>query len=222
LLTESYHPMVGGGENQARTLCASLAEAGVPVTVVTRRWDPMQPGVARVDTSLVHRVGPSGRGHLKKWGLAFTAMSPILAHRHSHRVLIVNGFRVLGIPATLAARCLGMKVILKADSPGEMSGTFFDAGLARFGLSHRSLPVRALIGARNLLLRRADAFVAISSELERELEDHGASGNSKTMASILQKPASSPMESMFRGSFRPTPRSGNGSGARSASRCTAG
>ncbi len=173
LLTESYHPMVGGGENQARTLCASLAEAGVPVTVVTRRWDPMQPGLARVDTSLVHRVGPSGRGHLKKWGLAFTAMSPILAHRHSHRVLIVNGFRVLGIPATLAARCLGMKVILKADSPGEMSGTFFDAGLARFGLSHRSLPVRALIGARNLLLRRADAFVAISSELERELEDHG-------------------------------------------------
>jgi len=64
-------------------------------------------------------------------------------------------------------------VILKADSPGEMSGTFFDAGLARFGLSHRSLPVRALIGWRNVLLRRADAFVAISSVLRQELEDHG-------------------------------------------------
>jgi glycosyltransferase involved in cell wall biosynthesis/folate-dependent phosphoribosylglycinamide formyltransferase PurN len=173
LLTESYHPMVGGGENQARTLSASLAAAGVPVSVVTRRWDPMQPGLARVDASLVHRVGPSGRGHLKKWGLAVTALSPILAHRQTHPVLIVNGFRVLGIPATLAARCFGMKVILKADSSGEMSGTFFDAGLARFGLSHRSLPVRTLIGWRNMLLRRADVFVAISSVLGRELEDHG-------------------------------------------------
>ncbi len=173
LLTESYYPMVGGGENQARALAASLTDAGVSVSIVTRRWDPMQPSLARVDESYVHRVGPSGSGHLKKWGLAFTALAPIFANRHTHRVLVANGFRVLGIPATLAARCLGMKVILKADSPGEMSGTFFDPGLARFGLSHRSLPVRALIGARNLLLRRADAFVAISSELERELEDHG-------------------------------------------------
>jgi glycosyltransferase involved in cell wall biosynthesis len=165
--------MVGGGENQARALAASLETKSAPVTVVTRRWETLQPGVARVDESLVHRVGPTGRGHLKKWGLALTALGPILHHRRTHRVLVVNGFRVLGIPAVLAGRTFGLRVILKGDSPGEMSGSFFDAGLARFGLSHRSIPMRALLALRNGLLRRADVFVAISAELEQELLDHG-------------------------------------------------
>ena len=173
LLTESYHPMVGGGENQARALAGSLESAGTPVIVVTRRWETLQPSIARVDASCVHRIGPSGRGHLKKWGLALTALGPIRAHRRTHRVLVVNGFRVLGIPAVITARWFGLRVVLKADSPGEMSGRFFDGGLARFGLSHRSLPVRLLLRLRNGLLRHADVFVAISSELEQELLDHG-------------------------------------------------
>jgi glycosyltransferase involved in cell wall biosynthesis len=173
LLTESYHPMVGGGETQARTLAASLTEAGLPVTVVTRCWDLLQPRIGRVDACTVERIGPAGRGHLKKWGLALTAFGPIRAHRRHDRVLLVNGYRVLGIPATLAARLHGSRVILKADSPGELSGAFFDAGLRRFGLSHRSLPARIVLGARNCLLRRADAFVAISSAVASELERYG-------------------------------------------------
>jgi glycosyltransferase involved in cell wall biosynthesis/folate-dependent phosphoribosylglycinamide formyltransferase PurN len=173
LMTESYHPMVGGGENQARALAAALESKSTPVTVITRSWEPLQARVARVDQSLIRRVGPTGRGHLKKWGLALTGLGPILAHRHTHRVLVVNGFRVLGIPAIIGARLFGLKAILKADSPGEMSGSFFDAGLARFGLDHRSLPVRIILALRNRLLRGADAFVAISGELEEELLAHG-------------------------------------------------
>ena len=96
--------MTGGGETQARSLARSLSAAGTPVTVVTRRWDPLQPGLALVDGSPVRRVGPSGGGHLKKWGLALTALAPIVAHRRSHPVLLVCGFRVLGIPATLVGR----------------------------------------------------------------------------------------------------------------------
>lgn len=173
LLTESFHPMVGGGENQARSLAASLGTAGVDVTVVTRRWDPLQPALALVDGHPVRRIGPTGPGHLKKWGLAFTAWPVIFESRRSHPVLLVNGFRVLGIPAAVAGRRLGARVILKADSPGEMSGRFFDPGLARFGLSHRSLPVRAVLGLRNRLLRGADRFVAISAPVAEELGREG-------------------------------------------------
>jgi len=173
LLTESYHPMIGGGETQARALAASLGAVGVPVTVVSRRWDPEGPAVGLVDDVPVHRLPPAGPGHLRKWGLALSARRPIREHRHSHPVLLVSGFRVLGIPAVLAARRHGLRVILKADSPGELSGEFFGPGLARFGLSPSSLPVRAALALRNRLLVRADAFVAISSVLEQELLEHG-------------------------------------------------
>lgn len=169
LLTESYHPMVGGGETQARGLASELSGAGLPVRVVTRRWDPERPALGRVDGIPVHRLGPAGQGHLRKWGLAWTARGPIREHRKTHPVLLVSGFRVLGIPAVAAGRRNGARVILKADSPGEFSGTFFGPGLARYGVSARALPVRALLGLRNRHLRKADAFVAISSVIEQEL-----------------------------------------------------
>jgi glycosyltransferase involved in cell wall biosynthesis len=173
LLTESYHPMVGGGETQARAVAAALDEAGVPVTVLTRRWDVGQPALGRVDGIPVHRLPPVGPGHLKKWGLVLSARRAIQEHRRTHPVLLVSGFRVLGIPAVRAARRHGLRVILKADSPGEYSGAFFGPGLARFGLSPRFPPARTVVRLRNRLLCQADAFVAVSSALEEEFLAHG-------------------------------------------------
>ncbi len=175
LLTESYHPMIGGGETQARALAAGLVEVGVPVRVVTRRWDRGLPALGEIDGVPVHRVGPVGTGHLRKWGLLRTARRPIREYAHAHPVLVVNGFRVLGVPAVQAAKSRSpvRRVILKADSPGELSGDFFEGGLARFGLTPRSPPVRAALALRNRVLRQADAFVAISSEIEGELLRHG-------------------------------------------------
>jgi len=174
LLTESFHPQVGGGETQARALAASLRDAGVPVRIVTRRWDPAWPELELVDGLPVHRVGPTGRGHLRKWGLVRSTRPLLARFAANHPFVVVNGFRVLGIPALLARRGRNLRVILKADSPGELSGAFFDGGLARIGLSHRSLPVRPFVALRNRLLRQADAFVAISSPIREELVSHGA------------------------------------------------
>jgi glycosyltransferase involved in cell wall biosynthesis len=49
-----------------------------------------------------------------------------------------------------------------------MSGAYFNAGLRRIGLGRQSLPFRLFLAARNWLLTKADAFVAISAEMERE------------------------------------------------------
>jgi glycosyltransferase involved in cell wall biosynthesis len=54
-----------------------------------------------------------------------------------------------------------------------MSGEFFGPGLARFGLRPSSIPLRMFLTLRNAVLRRADAFVAITHEGARELSQAG-------------------------------------------------
>jgi glycosyltransferase involved in cell wall biosynthesis len=119
----------------------------------------------------VHRLGPTGAGQLKKWGLALTCLPALVRLRHEYDLVFVSGFRIVGATAVIAARVLGKRVVLKADSRGEMSGEFFAAGLARFGATRSAWGFRAFLALRNAVLRRADAFAAISDEVETELVD---------------------------------------------------
>lgn len=169
ILTETYHPVVGGGETQARTLAEGLAARGHEVILITRRSDPALPRVEHVGGIPVHRLPPSGPGHLKKWGLLVSSLIALLRLRRSYDLIFVSGFRVLGVAAALVSRMQNKSCILKADSLGEMSGEFFRDGLASLGLSHRSRLFRILLALRNRILRSADGFVSISSVVEEEL-----------------------------------------------------
>jgi glycosyltransferase involved in cell wall biosynthesis len=173
LLTETYHPVTGGGETQARVLAAGFVAAGANVQVLTRRTDSGLPELEVLDGATVWRLSPKGPGHLKKWGLVVTAFWKLVQLRHSYDVILVGGYRVLGIPSVIASRLLGKPCILKADSIGEFSGEFFDPGLKRFHLRHNRFPVNLVVGIRNGLLRRAQAFVAISSVIADELQNNG-------------------------------------------------
>jgi glycosyltransferase involved in cell wall biosynthesis len=175
LLTETYHPLVGGGETQARTLAEGLVAQGWQVFILTRRHDAALPRREIVGGVPVYRIGPSGAAHWKKWGLLFSAAPALWRLRREYDLIFVSGFRVVGVTAVLLAKLLGKKVILKADSLGEMSGDFFTGGLARFGLRPNSLLFRAFLGLRNRILRRADRFVAISTVVAEELQAHGVS-----------------------------------------------
>jgi glycosyltransferase involved in cell wall biosynthesis len=175
LLTETYHPLVGGGETQARTLAEGLVAQGWQVLILTRRHDTALPRREIVGNVPVYRIGPSGAAHWKKWGLLFSAAPALWRLRREYDLIFVSGFRVVGVTAVLLAKLLGKKVILKADSLGEMSGDFFTGGLARFGLHPNSLLFRAFLGLRNRILRRADRFVAISTVVAEELQAHGVS-----------------------------------------------
>jgi len=168
LLTETFHPVTGGGETQARALAEGLRAAGATVNLVTRRSDAALAASELVGGVPVHRVGPAGGSHLRKWGLVFTALVALIRLRRQYNVMLVCGYRVLGIPAMLVSLFSGKPCVLKADSQGELSGRFFDAGLARFGLRHDRFPMRMLVWLRNRLLRRAARFVAISAVIEQE------------------------------------------------------
>lgn len=97
----------------------------------------------------------------------------LLRRHREYDLIFVSGFRVLGLAAVLAGKLLGKKSVLKADSLGEMSGEFFAPGLARRGFSTTQRSIRAFLSLRNRILRRADAFVAISSAVAAELVAHG-------------------------------------------------
>ena len=172
-MTETYHPEVGGGETQARSLTKGLSTRCLPVCVVTRRSSPDFEKVEQDGPVSVYRVGPVGRQHYKKWGLLLSTLPTLWQLRREYDLIYVSGFRLLGIPAVLSSALLGKRSVLKADSLGEMSGEFFSAGLNMVHLSPRSIVFRPFLAMRNWLLRKADAFVAISSELDRELQDHG-------------------------------------------------
>lgn len=173
LFTETYHPVVGGGETQAKALAEGLVANGFDVIVLTRRSDASFKKVERLGQVAVYRVPPVGREHLKKWGLMLTGFVALVRLRRQYDVLFVSGFRVIGVPAVVVSRLFGKSCFLKADSPGEMSGDFFAPGMARIGLNANSALFRLFIAIRNRILRLVTGFVAISTEIVNELTAHG-------------------------------------------------
>ncbi len=168
IFTETYYPVVGGGEIQAQLLAKGLIANGHSVIILTRRSDTALKKQERCDDVNVYRLAPVGGGQLKKWGLLLSGLPMLISLRHQYDLIFVSGYRIIGLAAILAGKLLRKPVILKADSQGEMSGDFFESGLKRLGGSRTSLLFRLFLKVRNAILKKADAFSAISSEIASE------------------------------------------------------
>jgi hypothetical protein len=118
LLTETYHPITGGGETQARVLAAGFAASGSETNVLTRRTDSTLPRSEHMDDATLWRLAPAGPGHLKKWGLILSAFIRLLRLRSRYEVMLVCGYRVLGIPSVIASRLLHRRVLRRVFQPG--------------------------------------------------------------------------------------------------------
>jgi glycosyltransferase involved in cell wall biosynthesis len=173
MVTETYFPVIGGGETQARMLVQDLVRTGYVVTLVTRRSNAKFPPAEAMDGASVVRLWPTGSGRSKKWVMLLSSLWFFVCQRQRFDVLLVSGFRVLGISAVLAAKLTGKKCVLKADNNGEMSGDYFSRGIRMQRLQWAMAAIRAVLQVRNWLFRRADAFVALSTDIERELQAHG-------------------------------------------------
>jgi glycosyltransferase involved in cell wall biosynthesis len=164
---------MGGGETQAQLLAESLIAQGHSVIVLTRRSDVSLKKEERYGSVNVHRLAPVGSGQLKKWGLLFSSLPILVRLQDQYDLIFVSGYRIIGLTAVLAGKLLRKAVVLKADSQGEMSGDFFESGLKKLGISHVSLPFRLFLGFRNAILKKADAFSAISPEIASEWTSSG-------------------------------------------------
>jgi glycosyltransferase involved in cell wall biosynthesis len=167
-LCESFHPVLGGGEGHVRALGRELVRTGMPATVLTRRGESAWPAEETLDGMRVVRVGPPGPGRSGKYRMVPHALAALHRRRGSYDVLVVRGTRVLGLPGVLAARAAGKRVILQPEVNGEMSGEVYTWGQPfEGGMLDRA--IRALARVRNLLLRDADGFVAMSRRIRAEL-----------------------------------------------------
>jgi glycosyltransferase involved in cell wall biosynthesis len=168
IFTETYYPVMGGGETQAQLLAEGLIANGHSVIVLTRRSDAALKKHERYGKVDVYRLAPVGSGQLKKWGLLFSSLPIFIKLQNQYDLIFVSVYRIIGLTAVLVGKLLGRRVVLKADSQGEMSGDFFESGLRRFGISHKTLLFRWFLGFRNTILKKADAFSAISLEIASE------------------------------------------------------
>ena len=171
-LTESFHPVLGGGETHIRALGSALASAGVPATVVTRRGEASWPSEETVDGMRVVRVPPAGPGRTGKYAMVPATLLALWRERASFDVLVVRGTRVLGLPGLAMGRALGKAVVLQAEINGEMSGQAYTWG-TRFERGVVARLVLAAVALRNLLVRDADRFVAMSRAIRDEFEAAG-------------------------------------------------
>lgn len=170
-LTESFHPVLGGGETHVRQLGADLVAHGHRATVVTRRGEASWPAEDEIDGVRVRRVPPAGPGRIGKYLMVPGALRALAREAPGHDVIVVRSTRVLGVPGLVAARALGRPVILQPEVNGELSGEAFTWGWGR----GRGLDpvVRRLVAVRNRWLRDADAFVAMSSMIREEMVEAG-------------------------------------------------
>ena len=165
-LTESFHPVLGGGEVHIRRLGGALVAAGMRATVVTRRIDRAWPEDEVIDGIRVVRVGPAGVGRGGKYRMVPAALGAVRRQAEVD-VLVVRGTRVLGLPALT----LGLPVVLQPEINGELSGEAYTWG-KDWGAARRTV-VRAATRLRNRWLERADAFVAMSRAIEQEMRAAG-------------------------------------------------
>ena len=171
-LSESFHPVLGGGEGHTRELSRRLAARGMPATVITRRIDSGWPAEETLDGVRVLRVAPSGRGRAGKYAMVGPAVAALHAQRRAFDVLVVRGTRVLGLPGLAAGRALGKAVVLQPELNGEMSGEVYTWGTPLHVPAVRRV-VEAAVAGRNFFLRDADAFVAMSRAIAAEFRRAG-------------------------------------------------
>jgi glycosyltransferase involved in cell wall biosynthesis len=171
-LTESFHPVLGGGESHIRLLGSRLAAEGRKVLVVTRRGNRAWPSEEVVDGIRILRVPPAGPGRRGKYLMAPGVLRAMAGHREDYDVVVVRGGRVLGVPGVLAAHRLGKRIVLQPEVTGELSGEIYTWGTS-FHRRWVRCALRPLVALRNLILSRADAFVAISRAIAAEMEVAG-------------------------------------------------
>ena len=173
-LTESFHPVLGGGEGHVLDLSRRLAASGMPATVVTRRGERSWPARETLDGVRVVRVPPAGPARPGKYAMVPAALLALRREAAAHDVVVVRNTRVLGVPGLVAARMARKAVVLQPEVNGEMTGEVYTWGT---GLD-RPLPRRAIgaaVAARNRVLRDADAFVAMSRLIHDEIVAAGVS-----------------------------------------------
>lgn len=178
ILAESFYPLGGGVGTYGLALSRELVKRGVAVTVVTRRQQPRLAAHEALDGVEIVRLAPARFPRTGKYLTLAPVLLYLLRHRQEYDLIYVWGLRILGVVAALAGKSLGKPIVLRAEQTGEISGSFAwqDRHPGRLGVSL----LQSTLRMRDKLLRRADQFVAISSDIAEEFRQAGYSPDRMT------------------------------------------
>lgn len=180
-LLESFLPTPGGLELHAYQLAERLISKGVELFVLTLQDEHTSAELERVGNVLVRRIPSPGPLKGKVWkALAFIPLIYVktfyllIRYLNRYDMIVVSGSKIFSIPAMLVSIFGQKKCIIKAESPMELWEDIPTESLRRMNLSLpqkllRSILLKLSWIIRNSLIKRANCFVSISSEIRREL-----------------------------------------------------
>ena len=160
MIIQSYHPIIGGAERQLASLSPLLADQGVEVHILTRRYTGLTAFEVIRDVP-VYRLPIPKPKPLASLTFTLTAL-PILQRLQPH---VIHAHELLSPTTTAVAakRLLNVPIVAKV----LRGGTLGD--LAKLQSKLFSTPRIAA------LCRHVDAFISVSHEIDSELEAIGIS-----------------------------------------------
>jgi glycosyltransferase involved in cell wall biosynthesis len=162
LVIANFWPGWGGAERQCGLLARTLARLGYEVAILTRGRRGL-PREEKIEGVSVRRTAAFGPGTLRS--LVWTLTATAWLRRQGRRFQIAQCYQLLSPShvGILAHRSGGHATIMRP----ACSGPFGDIAEVR------RLP---LTNIRKRLLRRADAFVTLTEDIETELVEFGLGG----------------------------------------------
>lgn len=158
MLIHQFRPITGGAELQAERLSGKLINLGHSVEVLTRLWDDSAPeeiinAVKVIRVSFPYAYTGEGKQAVETFRYLFN-------NRHKYDIFHAHQGFGHAMVAVVVARCFGKRSIVKIACAGE----YGDLNV----LSNLEGGNKALS-----ILRKADAIIAISREVEMELIENG-------------------------------------------------
>lgn len=172
ILSECAWPDIGGGVTQALGLAKFLKENGYNVFFLTQTKGLKLPKKDEIDSIPIYRVFSLGYRY-GKYIMILPSLFSLIKNRKEYDLIYVCGFRILGLLGVVVSKLCGKKCLLKAESIGEYSGEIFRWNLDLFKNRIISRLSDVFFGLRNVILRKADGFIAINRIIEEEFYSGG-------------------------------------------------
>jgi glycosyltransferase involved in cell wall biosynthesis len=180
-LTEAFFPpIVGGQELFAAQLAESLAARGHQVSVITRQTVPAAPVEEAIGAVRVRRIQPAGILKGKGWraalplaGFLWRLAAIMVGDARRFDVVVMSGAKIMPLVVVPLCGLLGKRCIVRVESFFELHEAVSAESLQSMSrLSGRGLSAGAN-AVRGFMLRRADAVIAISSQIRAQLIERG-------------------------------------------------
>lgn len=182
-LTEAFYPpIVGGQELFASQIVQALSSKGTCASVITRQTEPPSAAAELLGQVKVRRLPPAGNLKGKGWRAVFPILgylarlaALLLRESEQYDIVIVSGAKIMPMIVVPICHITRKKCILRVESFFELEEAVSSESLRGMGSFSGRMLAGSIDRIRQYFLRRADAVIAISTEIRAGLLRRGVS-----------------------------------------------